>query len=472
MSKQLKLVVIAAVSVMVLACAAWLLIPPAADNSSLIFRNSKPTDVSSVTIKNTYGSINITPQDQGYVVDDITGDILDMNKFINLMTYCGAVNAKQIVETSPTELSKYGLSSPAASVDIRYKDNSSLAINIGNQEKISGDYYFQVEGKKAVYLMDSARCSSFLIQKKDLVSTEVTPALALSSPLSAIRDITFTGGPLSKPVTLKAVTGEDPEISRMAISFGAPTHLLVGNGVYELDQTYGGELFNTIFGITANDISGYAMTAQQISDFGFSKPDMTVEFDLRNGAQADIVHYTLAVLKKDNKYYMTCNDNGVIYEVNEPGFLSIDYEKLPVRWFLKPLIIDVSKVDLSIGSETYTFALSGSSNSDLEVTCGGKTFDMDRFRSFYEFLNSASGDGTLIDGSIKSEGDPLMTLTYYYIDKDQKQPDTVKIYKGDTLRDYVEVNGVIEFAMRETFLERLQDNVNLLWTDQAFKTDW
>jgi hypothetical protein len=168
---------------------------------------------------------------------------------------------------------------------------------------------------------------------------------------------------------------------------------------------------------------------------------------------------------------MTCNNNGVIYEVTAPQFLNIELDKLPVRWFLKPLIIDISKVELNVSGQTCDFVLSGSTNDTKQVTYNGNTFNMDRFRTFYQLLTSAAGDGTLLDGSVKAQGDPLMTLTYYYLNS-AKQPDTVKIYKGDTLRDYVEVNGVVEFAMRETFLTRVQDAVNILGTDQEIKTDW
>jgi hypothetical protein len=472
MSRQVKLVIVAAVTVALLACAAVFLIPPAADNgSSLMFRDSKPTDINSVSIQNSFGTTNIKSQDQGYIMDDMPSEILDISKFIDFMTYCGAVNAKQLVEASPKDLSLYGLSSPAATVDIKYNDNSSLVIQIGNQERISGNYYFSVEGKSGVYLMEADRCSQFLLPKKDFADHHVTPTLQLSSPFSAIRDVTFTGGPLTRPVTLKAVTGDDPQVSGMALSFGAPTHILVLNGIYELDQTYGADLFNSLLGITANDIVGYLMTSQQIADFGFSSPYMQVAFDLMNGTDAKAVHYSLAVIKKDDKYYMTCNDNGVIYEVPEPQFLNIQYDKLPVRWFLKPLIIDVSKVELSVSGETLDFVLSGSTNDDKQVTCNGDSFNMDRFRTFYQLLTSAAGDGTLIDGSIQAQGEPLMTLTYYYLDS-EKQPDTVKIYKGDALRDYAEVNGVVEFAMRETYLTRVQDAVNVLFTDKDFETEW
>lgn len=470
MSKQLRLVITALIIVAVLAGAAVMLTPPGKSGDPLVLRDSKPNDIKTVSIQNSYGTFNITAQDGGFVSDDIPPASLDYEKFVNMMVYTGAVSFKQVVDQSPADLSKYGLQSPAASIDAVYNDGSELKFYIGDQERITGDYYCGVEGKKAVYLIEAQRCASYLLPKKDFVSSLVTPALEMSSPLSAVKDVAFTGGPLKDPVTLKAVTGDDPEISRLAASFGAPTHLVMGKGVYEFDQTYGIDLLNSLLGIQANNIEGYNFTPQQVADFGFTSPYMQVEFDLKNGTDAEVVHYSLKLIQKDGLWYMTCNDNGIIYEVSKPLYADIKYEKLPVRFFLSPMLMDLSKVELTVGGQAYTFEISGKTKDDKAVTCNGETLDIERFYTLYGLLTSAANDGTMYEG-VEPTGEPLMTLKYYYLDS-QKQPDVMALYKGDTLRDYVQINGVTEFAMRETFLARVQDALSKLRTTEPIATDW
>lgn len=470
MSRQIKFVIGVAVCVALLAVAAWFLNPPAQSGSPLTLRDSKASDIKTASISNQYGTFNITAQDGGYVSDDIPPAILDIQEFYDLMTYCGAVNVKQVVDEAPKDLSLYGLDAPAASVDVVYNDDSELKLHIGDQERITGNYYCSVEGRSAVYLMEAQRCSAFLLPKKDFVNDVFTPPLQMSSPFSAVRDVKFTGGPLGEPVTLKAVTGEDPEISRLAASFGAPTHLVMGKGVYEFDQTYGVDLLNSLLGITANNTEGYNLTPQQIADFGFSDPYMQVEFDLKNGVDAEAAHYSLALIQKGSLYYMTCNDNGVIYEVPMPLFADIQYSKLPVRWFLSPMLADLTKVELTTAGRTLTFEISGDTKENRAVTLDGQTFDRERFYKFYELLTSAANDGTMYE-NLQPGGDALLTLTYYYKDA-QKSPDVMKLFKGDTLRDYVQVNGVTEFAMLETYLARVQDAVNRIWTTDPIETKW
>jgi hypothetical protein len=470
MSKQIRLVIIAAVLVAALGTAALFLLQPDTSGDPLTFKDAAPTDVRSVVINNASGTFNIQAQDQGYTTDDISPDLLDMEEFVSMMTYAGAVNAMQMVDGSPSDLSKYGLDAPAATIDIAYNDNSSLSLSIGNAEPISGNYYFTVAGKPAVYLMEAGRCASFLQPKKDYIDDMITPVSQLSSPLSAVQDVTFIGGPLAEPVSIKAVTGDDKELSRIASSFGAPTHLVMGKGTYELDQTYGVDLLGSLLGITATDIVGYGYSAQQIADFGFSRPNMTVEFDVKTGMDTDAVHYKLTMLEKDNVFYMTCNDNGVIYQVDKPLFYTIQYDKLPVHWFLSPLVIDVQGVDLTVAGQTYTFDITGKSNSDKQVTCNGQPLDIDRFRTFYQLLISAASDGMLIDQA-QPEGEPLLTLTYRYVDE-KKAPDVMKLYKGPTRRVYVEVNGAMEFSMAEAYLTRVQEAAAVIMTDKVFETDW
>ncbi len=469
MSKQVRLVIIAAALVAMLACAALLLAPPAEGDDPLVFRSSAASDIASIRINNAYGTFSIYAEGEGYVPGDIPPYIVDIEKFYSLMTYCGAVSARQVVDRSPEDLSLYGLDAPAASVSVVYSDEEMLRFYIGDQERLTGSYYLSVEGLEPVYLIDGQRSSLFLVPKKDFVNRMITPQLQMSSPFSAIRDVKFTGGPLSEPVTLKAVTGDDAEISRLAVSFGAVTHLVMGHGVYEFDQTYGVGLFSSLLGITANDIEGYNLTPDEIAGFGFNDPFMQVEFDLKNGIDAPVVHYSLKLIQKGELYYMTCNDNGVIYEVPRPLFADIEYGRLPVRFFLSPMLMDVSKVELVTWGQTYMFEITGGTK-DRAVTMNGETLDTERFYKFYELITSAAHDGTMFE-AVDPQGEALLTLKYHYLDE-QKSPDVMKLYKGDTLRDFVEINGVTEFAMLETFLTRVQDAVKILQTTEPIEIKW
>ena len=204
--------------------------------------------------------------------------------------------------------------------------------------------------------------------------------------------------------------------------------------------------------------------------FGFDRPTMQVEFDLKNGVDAEVEHYELALLQKDDATYMTCNDNGVIYAIQEPAFLHIEYGKLLVRWFLSPLLMDVGAIQLTTGGKDYDVVITGETNAEKQVTCNGQKLDIERFRTLYGLLTSAAHDGTLLE-DVVVEGTPLLRVIYHYLDE-QKQPDVMELYPGDARRVYAQVNGVTELAVREMYLTRVQEALSILWTDDPIETEW
>ena len=48
----------------------------------------------------------------------------------------------------------------------------------------------------------------------------------------------------------------------------------------------------------------------------------------------------------------------------------------------------------------------------------------------------------------------------------------MELYPGDARRNYVQVNGVTELAIQEMYLTRVQEALNILWTDEPIETDW
>jgi hypothetical protein len=473
MVRQVRLVLIAAALVALLALAAVILQrnPATPEDGGIVsFKAVEPVDVRNVLINNAHGTFEISFTGEGYMVDDIPAELVYIEEFRDLMTDCGRVYATQMVAPKPQDLAVYGLSEPAARVDIAYADESTLALLIGDTERVTGDTYFSVAGDPAVYLMEAEHSAGFLLPKKRYVEDLVTPELALSSPLSALLDVTFTGGRLAGPVKIEAVASGDPEVVREAITFGAPTHIVRGKGTYELDQTYGVAMLGPLLGITSDDILGYTFTRGEIMAFGFDQPTMQVAFNVKNGVEAPVEHYDLALLQKDGATYLTCNNNGVIYVVHAPAFLQIEYSKLLVRWFLSPLLVDVRSVEVETGGDHYEFIITGETSAEKQVTCNGKELDIVRFRTLYGLLTSAAHDGRLLE-DVVVEGEPLLRLTYHYLDA-QKQPDVMELYPGDARRVYVRVNGVAELAMQEMYLTRVQNALRILWTDDPIETDW
>jgi hypothetical protein len=472
MAREVRLVAVAAAVVLLLGAASlWLATnPPSPEDGRVVFAAHEPVDVSRLAIANAHGTMEVAFTGEGYVVDDIPAEIVDMEEFLGLLARAARVEALRTVTERPADPAPYGLAEPSARVEVAYRGGGGLALRIGGTERVTGGCYAQVEGATAVYLLAADACAPFLLPKRAYVEDLVTPRLALSSPLSAIRDVTLEGGPLEWPLTIEAVASGDPEVRRAAISLGAPTHILRGRGVYELDQTYGVEVLGSLLGITALDVVGYNLTPEDLAAMGLDRPTMRVAFDLVNGVDAPLEHYVLTLLHRDGTYWMTRNDEGVVYVVAEPAFARLDPARLPVRWFLSPLVIDVRALEVAVEGQEYAFQLTHAGVGDLRVTSNEQALETARFRTLYTLLTSAAHDGALREGLVAA-GEPLLRLTYHYVDE-AKPPDVLELRPGPPRRLLVTVNGVTELTMRETYLVRVREALAALWTDAPLETNW
>lgn len=70
----------------------------------------------------------------------------------------------------------------------------------------------------------------------------------------------------------------------------------------------------------------------------------------------------------------------------------------------------------------------------------------------------------------EAETPAVMTITYHYTDG--KADDVMALHAGGTRRMNVYVNGVCEFAMKETFVERVNQALSALQAGESFDINW
>ena len=284
--------------------------------------------------------------------------------------------------------------------------------------------------------------------------------------------MTFTGGPLASPVTIESVAAGDETVKQLARSFGAATHIVRGAGAYELDQTYGLSVLEPLCGLMGQAIVYYGLTSEQEDAMGFAEPYMQIDMDYKNGG-TERTHYVLRFLPaaEDNSvFYANAVGSGVVFLIPREAFFDISYDKLLLRWFLSPLMMDVSGITVTDGSRTYDFAIDNTDAKNPVVTLNGAAVDVTLFRSFFQLLGSAANDGTYLGVQPAPAGQPLMSLTYHYTDG--KADDVLALFGGSTRRVNVYVNGVCEFAMKDAFVERVRAALTAIAAGESFDINW
>ncbi len=474
MQKLVRTLVVLAIVVAALAAALALLWrnPVRQQTQSRVFSGRQATQVQTVRVENENGVLFVRARDGGYTVADIPAELIDIDAFIAFLVNCSEIAPLKRVDAGGRERAEFGLDEPQATMEAAYEDGETLTLYLGDQEPLSGDYYAAVEGDESVYLLAAEVAESYRIPKQSLISFYVTPKLAVSSALSALGDVTFTGGSLAEPVTITSVSAGGEAVRELARSFGAATHIVKGAGVYELDQTYGLTVLSPLCGLTAQAIVGYGLTEEQLRQYGFDTPYLQVEFDYRNGAQ-ESVPYTLRVTPADESgrlFYANTLGSSVVYVIAREAFIDVVYEKLLLRWFLSPLMMDITGVTVEDGARTVAFAVDNSDAKNPVVTLDGQPLDIAQFRSFFRLLGSAANDGRYLGEQPQPTDRPVMTITYRY--SGGKADDVMTLYSGDARRVNVFVNGVCEFAMKDAFAARVTGALSALRSGEAFDINW
>ena len=450
--------------------------PDGLSSGRIQFVSGQPTDVQSVTVRNDSGEFSFffDYDEGGYVLDDIPPYIADIEVFFDFMENCAALSSVRQIPAGEADLQELGLLDPSAEVEIVFFDGTFLQLKLGGVERVSGNFYATVSGFDGVYLISRNMAEQFLLPKTQIISLLVTPPLAVSSPLSAIRDITFSGGSLQSPVSILITTGGNESTMLAALSFGGATHIVRGAGIHQLDQTYGVQILGSLFEIEAVQIAGYNLSDAEISAFGFDTPYMSIDYDMINGVDADLRRMQLRIAAaEDGLFYAMLEGSSAVYIIRREAFLDIEYERLPVRWFLTPFIMDLSAIDVTTPDEHFRFEIDNTDPLDPVITYEGQTLDTTLFRSFFRLLTSAAHDDVYL-GVLQSPGpgtEALVSITYEYLNP-EKASDTLALYSGEARRANVFINGVGEFAMKDLFAERVRDGCINLIAGNPVEENW
>ena len=211
MSNLVRWVIIAAAVTALLAVIFILLLVNRTQKTSdiIVFSSGQATDVRSVFVSNEYGDFHFhfDFEEGGYVTDDIPPFLVDLDAFVEFLARSSQLSALRTISSDAHDLRETGVSSPLATVKIEFFDGSNFSLAIGAMERVSGNYYALVSGTglsgNYVYIIPQSLAEQFLLPKTQVITKYLTPQLALSSPLSAIRNITFEGGSLPGPVVIK-----------------------------------------------------------------------------------------------------------------------------------------------------------------------------------------------------------------------------------------------------------------------------
>ncbi len=125
---------------------------PSNDKSEKAIFICELEEISSIHITNDDGSFSFEKEGEDWICSEKPNVELEQFSITSLAYDFTSLIPNRIIEDQGTELEKYGLHQPQASICFVLKDGSETKFLLGNATE--GGYYFMKDGEKTVYLMN------------------------------------------------------------------------------------------------------------------------------------------------------------------------------------------------------------------------------------------------------------------------------------------------------------------------------
>ena len=465
MKKQIKLIVIIAVVIAVLALALWgiSLIPKDSDNvtsgvsQAVKLHEIDKGNVKTVHVKNEWGEYTLVSDGKGGFVEETTKDFKQYTANVSsLVSSLCKVSAKRMIEENSQDLAKYGLDNPKMIATLTDTSDNVYKLSLGN-EAPSGGHYFMYNDLATVYTISLVTAENLSLTPLDFVDVMLTDTL---EELSFER-IELSGSVREKPIVIVNMESQAEEDETVLFTYD-----IISPGNAHLESNIASEFLTAFSGMYATKAEVLNPTKEDLSKYGFDNPYSVVKLQTTDKTQT----VTVGKVEGDLAYVMR---DGVdaIFTASKSVLTWIDtqYENLVSNIFLTPYIGDISDVTIKFDDKSYSFKTEYSDETDLTATYKGAEIDPDNFKRFYQVLVSAY----LEEYSEETpNGTPSLTLTYTYKDG---TTDELKLYKSseDARKVIIVVNDKpMNFLMRYNFMEKVKADTQNLLDGKEIITDW
>lgn len=451
----------------------------AANENFYIFEPIKRSSIQSIEVENEFGGYKIyRDAADRFQLEGCTGLNFNEELFSNLVVSSGTPTAIMRVgyDLSDEKLAEYGFDSPQASWTITTTSGDKVKMLVGYELLTEGGYYVMLEGRNAVYIVNS-----------NIGLTVLQPASALLKPLLSagmtqndyftVNEFTiWHGDELFVNITrVPDSEKKDPE-AIVEVILNYPYSEASGEvSRYELNDNLYFEALYSLITLEGESVVAFMPDDETIRSYGLESPKYTVVYEY-NGYQFYIF---VSELQPDGSYYAASNLFNFLLICKVPGSAISWLEASRFEWlFPTPFFVDITTVSrIKIKSENVDvdYRLSHGMDSQnsatlevVEVNSNTKipNSDVRNFREYYktmlhitnqEYAKMSKSD---LDALIADESKVIMTMEYEGVDGSSCEYKFYKYYEAssDKLsggKVLVTVNGIGEFYTTNDLVNKI-----------------
>ena len=429
--------------------------------------------ISKITIKNEDGVLNIVRTEKGSADTDGTWEIEELDGINQngtavkaCVNICSSLAGRQLVEENASDLSKYGLSEPAAKITVSSDNEADSVFLIGDEIPTGGYRYIVRQGSSTVYTALLANINYFLQDIYYFCSTSLvyTPS---QENWPTIDRLTIKRQDIDYDIVFVSVDENDAPIGLVS------TQVMIKPVYAGLNITSSAAVTHGIWGLTAEKAVVIHPTEEDFAQYGLDDPFCTVILD------SSAEDYTLKVgdpiYATDANGEETTTVSGYYCYINAQGadcIYSIPAANCVWAYFLPGDIIagqmvmnyimDLDGITVEGNGKTYQADITAVKKDEeagieevFEVKINSQDIDEQLFKNWYVFWLECPTTETYFEPL--SDTDTLYcTVT---LSRQDGTEQVVKFYQTSGRRLIVEIDGNVGYKIPINYIDTLISNM-------------
>ena len=441
--------------------------------------------VKTVDVKNEKETFHVVqkPHQEGDPEDTVRYTIdgyqdVNMNDSVigTLAHNANELTSEDVIAENCTDIAKYGLANPRLTIDIEYESGRKYRMLVGDDAPSGDAAYVMIDGVNTVYTVRSSALANYRNTVRELVETTI-----LKSPdeTPIVKTLKIERGDIDYDIVIKY----DEKADDSSYTGGTSSaHIMVEPTTAYLAVERSTAITTGMFGLYANDVYIAHCTDADIAEAGLSDPFCRVTMSCDDGNE-----YVLLLSEQftDSEYgkcyYGMLEGGNVIFILSEDKVpwttvMPVDIaSKIFIAsyvWNISDLSVECStgeKAEFKLAKKNPNEKKDSYKAEDINTTKNGESYDSERFRQFYGFIISGNAESFALGEEIPSTA-PMVKLKY--TDSYTGETTTLEFYEKSAMTALIAVNGEAKFTVTKSFVETLMHNVQILDTDEEFKTTW
>ncbi len=433
-------------------------------------------DIRQIDVTNEFGGFTYTGESESGKdscgITELEGMTLDSNKMQDIGEDTANLKAYKPVEEDAEDLSKYGLSEPAAEFHITFADSSERTFEIGDKAHQNRYRYVTEKDTGDVYMVQESTIQHFLGRKEDLIDTGLFPSQD-SDENGEFGKLTVKRADLDYDMVFEQDKGDNERSNE-----NMPSAQVMTEPIFSyLNGSTSSDVIFAMYGLTAMEAELIHPTEEDLKTYGLDEPRAVVtyvgngsDWTLNIGGEYHDENAEGAEQSAASAYF--CTIAGID---GKDAVWKLDATALP--WVtLMPGDIITSLMTYNNIWEVASLKLTGEDNTEFTVEhseddvtaafADGKELDLDNFKSFYQYVLTCPTSEIWFEDP-KSE--PYLTIE---INRTDGGGDKIEICKDTDRRDIVKLNGRTSYKIKNSWVKRLLENVEAVKTGEPVQENY